>query len=199
MHPITSDNNFRTWTKNEIRRSRLWDDRLEQLRYEANRPRRACKPFVAFESVWEIDQLVTDAQGLPRDARPYAWTDERVDNYSLEHPWADPAPAVPLKDLQRYQRSLNRCSERYFGVPMADRLHQLIQKAVGLVPEIPIIVSEFPNPVRSQASMGAAHLTGAEFGSPAARRLAHYRARPMNSPDWPGEAFSLYVRPDAAS
>lgn len=194
MHLMTSSNNFLVWTEQEIVRSRTWDVRLQRLRTEANRSRRACKPFVELESLHEIDELILEWQGLPRDQRPYAWTEKRVNEYSLTHPSADPAPATPLKDLQRYRSSLENSGPRYFGAPMADELHQLVRRPRGGMPEIPIVVSEFPNPVRSHASMGAAYVTGAEFGSAGARRQAHCRARPMNSPNWPGQEFSLYVR-----
>jgi hypothetical protein len=196
MHRVTSSNNFRIWTEEEIVRSRPWDSRLERLRAEANRPRRACKPFVAFESLLKMDELISEWQGLSRDERSYAWTEKRVDKYWLANPTADPAPAMPLKELRRYRHRLESDSIRYFGVPIGDRLHQLIQQPNGVVPEIPIIVSEFPNPVQSQASMGAAYVTGADFGSPAARRQAHCRARPTNSRYWSNENFGIYVRRD---
>lgn len=196
MQRTPTHSDFKIWTELEIARSRLWDSQLKRLRFDANRPRRICRPFVAYESVSEIDELIAQTFAMSRYDRRYAWKEKRVDCYSLDHPGADPAPAAPLKDLRRYRKSLDRYSERYFGAPIADELHRLIRQADGAVPEIPLVVSEFPNPVQAQASGAAAYVTGADFSTPEARRQAHWRARPMNSPDWPGERFEIHLHPD---
>jgi hypothetical protein len=113
---------------------------------------------------------------IEREERAFAWSARRVDNRFWVNPWTDPAPNEPLDHLRRWDRGLIRDETRWLGVHTSAQLHPLSCCGTGYLPPLPSDLALYPRPTGPQASLAAARITGAEFGTPEGRRQAFRRA-----------------------
>jgi hypothetical protein len=173
---MTEKRSYLGWLTDELIRSESWRGRVEKRRAEARRPRRVGLTLASYSDCAAMRADLEVYRGMPRDLRPYAWGPSRVERFSF-----DPAPNQPLDHMSRYLGGLASDGTRWIGGPAPDPLHRLYSSPTGLLPALSVDLDHHPAPTGGQASMAAARLSGAAWGTVEAQRKAFFRARPPES------------------
>jgi hypothetical protein len=188
--------NYRDWVGRELMNSGPWRAQVDSRRTEVMKPRRTASGY-SIASYVSLEEIRLAREGWSEASwlqRPYAWKDDRVASYSL-----NPAPYEALEYLRRWELNLASDEKSWIGATAAPELHSFYRGPSGYLPSLPSCLALYPAPVGGQASLAAAKITGADFGTSAARRQAFYRASPRHPRnaqfDSNEERFTVDVRP----
>lgn len=184
---------YRSWLEQHLASAVPWHAHVDARRAEAMRPRRTASAY-SIASYPTLDSLRAAREGwvlLPRASRAFAWGDDRLEERQRADPIADLAPNEPLDHLRRWERGLRRDETRWLGVSAADELHSFYCAATGYLPPLASSLAGYPAPTGPQASLAAARITGADFGTAEARRQAFRRATPLYK-----DRFTVILRPE---
>jgi hypothetical protein len=160
------------WHEQELARSPRFCDEIDKARTEAFAPRRSSDVLASYASLDAIRSVVKTALDAPRDEHPYRWREERVERMWLA------APHDPLSHASRYAQHVQKLAHHYVGATIAaEQIHLLVRQGSGYQLDLaPLRPLGGEAPIGHAASMCAAHLNGASWGSPDAQRQAHWRA-----------------------
>ncbi len=180
--------NYRDWIAPELERSELWRPHVDLRRVEVLKPRRTASGYsiASYVNLEEVPQVQKGWSEASWVQRPFGWSEARVARDSL-----DPAPYEALEHLRRYLLNLESDEKSWVGATAAPELHNLYRSASGYLPNLPSVLALYRAPEGGQASLAAAKISGASWGTPAARRQAFYRVSPRNPKSEP--FFLLHV------
>lgn len=162
------------WRLRELADSPAFDRALTTLRTEAHRDRRQSKRFAEL-TLDDLAVHVEQRRALPRDQRPYAWREGRVDRDTI-----NPAPNDPAAAAERYLKGCQAFAGHYFGATAAAMVVHAAAAATAPVVIEPVGPVDYPAPSGGTASSAAAALTGADWRAPSTRRMALMRATPAD-------------------
>jgi hypothetical protein len=185
--------NYREWLEQELPSAPPWRQHVDARHAEALKPRRTASTYsiASYATVDELRSTHEEWTNLPRDQRDFAWSASRVEQRQLANPEADLAPNRPLAHLRRWDAGLKRDELRWIGATSGHELHKLYCSPTGYVPSLPTTLALCPAPSGRQASLAAAKLSGADFGTPEARRQSFRRASPFHN-----KTFRAILRPE---
>jgi hypothetical protein len=196
--------NYWTWNADHLERSARWQERVDKRRGEAHKGRRSTRPIASYVTLDEIRDDLARLRAMPRDERPYAWSERRVDGRDAagrikprRETW-DPAPNEPARHLEHWLTALSRDAHNFIGpTAAAEMLHQLYTSPSGYRPDFAIAdLGAHPAPAGAGGSSAAAHLTGIQWGATGTPRQAFARVAPRR-----GDKFTVHIKrnPDESS
>ena len=171
------DDNYRDWLPPLFEKSAPWHEVVDRRRAEALKPRRTASGFsiASYTNVEEMAKVLETWRETPTADRAYSWSYGRIAREATTE-----APAEPVEHVRRYLNGLARDAVSYVGGPAADELHELYSQPTGYIPNLPSALALYRAPTGGQASLAAAKITGADFGTSSARIKAFNRASPRN-------------------
>lgn len=152
------------WRAAELSNSPAFDRALFTLRKEAHRDRRKSHRF-ADMTLPEIREHIERSRSAPR----MNW-----------HKAAEPPPNQSADAMLRYLMSCDATAGRFLGATSAATVIHAAACATGPVIIEPVGTSACRAPTGGTASSAAAALTGEDWKTPSARRVALHRATPRD-------------------
>ncbi len=168
------DDDHLSWRARGVNASPRFERDLGKLRADAQRDRRTSRRFAEM-SLEALREHVERQRDLDRDQRPHRWSEKR-----LRRDTFDPAPNEPAAAAVRYLKRCDVLAGYYLGATAAAPvMHQAACATLPVVIE-PMNVIPQPAPYGAMASSAAAALSGADWYTPEARRVALHRATPKD-------------------
>jgi len=141
----------------ELSRSEKFARKVERLRAEDQRDRRAMPQFTEFADIEAMQAHVAAERARPRRERTWKWSEDRVYTDCF-----DPAPSDPCDALNRQQRELQTTGFHFFGASSA--ANRLLDFLRGGMLGIPGAIASLAM-TDAVASCTTARVHGLEWGS----------------------------------